>query len=164
MKKFLLIIAFTLVCILSFGQGYSPVERDLGKPLSEITPEEYYEYRYDVPIEDYTKNGSVVFYASPDKELITVYIKKTGKREVYPFGKVPEKYFHFVDNDGYYAHYRYLLCIYNGMYGCVSKNGKIVEDFKWNTKEYNIELIDDTLVIFNKDYSSLLKRITFDYE
>ena len=164
MKRILLSISLLLLALMSFAQGYSPVEKALGKPLSEITPEEYNVYRYGVPIEDYTKTDSVVFYASPEDATITVHFKDTGEEEVYPFGKVPEKYYHFVDKDGYYAHYRYLLCIYNGKYGCVSKKGVIVEGFKWNPKEYNIELIDDSIVIFSKDYSKLIKTISFDYE
>ena len=163
MKRFFVSVIISVVCFNLFAQGYSPVERALGKPLSEITPEEYNEYFYGVPIEDYTKQGSVEFYASPDKELITVYIKKTGKREVYPFGKLPEKYYCFVDNDGYYAHYRYILCQYNGKYGCVSKKGVIVVDFKWDPKVYNIYQSDEFISIYDKN-DKYLKTVDCDYE
>ena len=142
MKKAFFTCILLIICHCAFSQV---------KQINKMSPEEYSIYMYGVQIEDYVKNNTVAFYASPNEKTITVKFKNSDKKEIYKFGTLPEKYYHFIDENGYYSHRKFVLCLYNGKYGIINKNGDIIENFKWDASRFIIYCNDESVSIYDKE-------------
>lgn len=149
MKRILLLVYFILVSISVFSQN---------KSIYDMTPEEYYANFYGVPIKDYTLDNSVVFYAYPNTNSIMVYTKETGKKEMYKYGELPNKYYCFVDKNGNYSHPKFVICLCNGKYGVIDKKGNVVEDFKWDMSKYVIYNSDEHFSVYDKNGNSIYEK------